>query len=771
MNNTVYQSADFDSRSPFSRMSVPLSIIIAFVIVASILLLGFGIIDFKLEKNRQLNNLHKELERTVEELKSNLSLPVWNYNNDQIDSIIESAMSNQNIYGIVVTISENIYLRARGDDWQIITPDTTFSSDGLLAYKRDILFSGQQIGAIELFGSTRLMEENLRMTFLSVMSFITIFVFVIIVGLYLVLHAMVLKPVMNIEQYAGTVRSNKGKKGLRIKGRYFQGELDALRRSLEKMVEAHEARFIELQNEMKLRAESDEKYRNIFENSLEGIFQSTPEGKMLDINPAMARIFGYDSTEQMAEEVFCIDLYVNPDDRTYFTESLSHHEKVECFEVQMYRKDRKKIWVSISAREVCDHDGNLRYYEGTVIDITARKEVEADKERLKEQLLQAQKIEAIGTLAGGIAHDFNNILMIISGCGSMLQMELGEDGRQKKYINQILEASEKAMNLTRSLLAFSRKQPVQLQAVDLNHIVAGVERLLKRLLTEDIVLQTKLSDEKLVIMGDVTQIDQILFNLATNARDAMLTGGQLTIETGRMELKEGATDMLGYIKAGTYARLSVSDTGMGIDEETVDQIFDPFYTTKEVGKGTGLGLSTVFGAVKQHNGYISVDSPPGTGATFHMYFPIAPEPMQYEMAEQGQIAGGKETILVAEDNEDVRDLVKIMLARSGYKIIEAKDGIEAVNLYRTNPAVDLIILDSVMPRKNGREVYDEIRRENPNIKVLFTSGYTRDIILDKGIEENEVAFIPKPITQKALLEKVREVLDQHPQETHETRDR
>jgi two-component system, cell cycle sensor histidine kinase and response regulator CckA len=508
---------------------------------------------------------------------------------------------------------------------------------------------------------------------------------------------------------------------------------------------------------------SEIKYRNIFERSIEGIFQSTYEGKILSVNPAMARIYGYDSPEDILRDVETAkNTYVNSEERTRFLDHLERYGRIEGFEAQFYTKDRKIIWVSLSARTVSDIDGKVLYYEGTAMDITTRKKAEEEKERLEAQLRQSQKIEAIGTLAGGIAHDFNNILSVVSGYGSILQMELEKaDSPLRNYASQILLASEKAVGLTKSLLAFSRKQPVQLQPLKLNEIINGVHKLLETLLTEDIVMQKNLSEKDIVIMGDATQIDQILFNLATNARDAMPGGGSLTVETRLMELKDGFTDILGYVEPGMYALLSVSDTGNGIDEKTKEHIFDPFFTTKDVGKGTGLGLSTVYGVVKQHNGYITVYSELGMGTTFHIYFPALLSKIEDKKIESSPTEGGNETILIAEDNESVRYLMKTILTKFGYNIIEAKDGEEAVQKYRENEIIDLMIIDSVMPKKNGREVYDEIKKDEPDIKVLFTSGYTRDIVLDKGIEEKEVEFISKPLSPNALLKKVRRILDAH----------
>ncbi len=389
----------------------------------------------------------------------------------------------------------------------------------------------------------------------------------------------------------------------------------------------------------------------------------------------------------------------------------------------------------------------------TIIDITRERTLES-------QLFQSQKIESIGMLAGGVAHDFNNILTTMTGYATLLAMKISKEDPLQRYVGHILSASRKAADLTRSLLAFSRQQPLSLRPVDLNDILRETAQLLRRLLTEDILLKTLLCSEDLIVMADSTQIDQILFNLTTNARDAMPGGGSLSLETKLVELDSESLRVYGIDKPGRYALLKVSDTGVGMDEKTRERIFEPFFTTKEVGKGTGLGLSTVYGIVAQHKGFITVSSEPGMGTAFYLYLPVTGEAPYVEKPVTEEIERGKETILLAEDGEDVRRLIKEILVRYGYTVIEAADGEEAVRIFiKNSEKIDLLMLDSIMPGKNGRAVYDEISRMKPHIRVLFMSGYTRDIVLDKGIEDKTFNFISKPVTPVELLKKVRHVLD------------
>lgn len=385
----------------------------------------------------------------------------------------------------------------------------------------------------------------------------------------------------------------------------------------------------------------------------------------------------------------------------------------------------------------------------------------AEKKKLEKMLLHAQKMEAIGQLAGGIAHDFNNILTAIIGFGSLMLMNMKEDDPNRSYLKEMLSAGEKATHLTQGLLAFSRKQIINPMPADLNDVIKSMEKLLKRILREDIELKTALSDKDLFALVDSGQIEQVLMNLTTNARDAMPHGGILTISTEVANLNNEFIKTHGYGEIGEYALISVSDTGMGMDKNTKERIFEPFFTTKEFGRGTGLGLAIVYGIIKQHNGYINCYSEPGRGTIFRIYLPlIKSKTEKIEQAAIPELRGGTETVLIAEDDTAIRKLIKGLLQEFGYTVIDAKDGEDAVRKFVENKdMVQILLLDVVMPRKNGKETFEEIKKIKPGIKAIFMSGYTADIINEKGILEEGINFIPKPISPHELLRKVREILD------------
>jgi len=389
-----------------------------------------------------------------------------------------------------------------------------------------------------------------------------------------------------------------------------------------------------------------------------------------------------------------------------------------------------------------------------LMDVTGRRELE-------EQLRQAQKMEAVGMLAGGVAHDFNNLLTIINGYTQLILNNLKPGDKNRQSAEQVMKAGERAAALTNQLLAFSRRQVLQLKIVDLNQAVASLGTMLQRLIGEDIDLRLELRPDLGRVSADASQLEQVLMNLAVNARDAMPQGGTLTIETANVQLDDGYAAQHVGVKPGPYVLLGVSDTGSGMDEATKQRLFEPFYTTKAPGKGTGLGLSTVFGIVKQSGGSVEVYSEPGSGSSVKVYFPRVDKAVPVEEeARKRQPPRGTETILLVEDDEMVRNLVRETLEREGYKVMGAADPLEAQRIAEGHRGkIQLLITDVVMPRLNGKELAKALVERRPELKVLYMSGYTDSAIVNSGILQKEVAFLQKPFTPAALASKVRDVLE------------
>ena len=400
--------------------------------------------------------------------------------------------------------------------------------------------------------------------------------------------------------------------------------------------------------------------------------------------------------------------------------------------------------------------------EALQAELAERERMEKEKTNIEQQLRQAHKMEAIGKLAGGVAHDFNNLVTIITGYSDMLLSRIGPENSTRRELEQIKKAGDRAHSLTRQLLAFSRRQMLQPKVLDLNAVVTNLEPMLQRLIGENIELVIELKPGLGQVKADPGQIEQVIMNLAINARDAMLQGGKLLLQTDNIELDEAYALRHIPTQPGSYVHLAVSDTGCGMDAATQSRIFEPFFTTKEQGKGTGLGLSTVYGIVKQSGGYIWVYSEPGQGTTYKIYLPrvAAPADSVLPVTHWSKLPQGTETLLLVEDEPEVRWLVRDMLQHLGYTILEARHGIEAQVLSIQHPGpIHLLVTDVVMPQMSGREIAEQLTSEHPETKVLYMSGYTDDAVVRHGVLAAEIAFLQKPFTPEALARKVREVLD------------
>jgi PAS domain S-box-containing protein len=502
-------------------------------------------------------------------------------------------------------------------------------------------------------------------------------------------------------------------------------------------------------NDERLR-ESERDYRNLVDNALVGVYRSSLEGKFLYVNSALATMFEFSSAaEMLQEDVF--RRYKNSGDRDKFIQDLRREGRISNYELEAPTKSGRSVHLLLSA--VLSGD----IICGMALDVS-------EKKKLERQLQQAQKMEAVGQLTGGIAHDFNNILSAITGYASLLQRGIDESDPLRNHLDQILSSANKAAELTRSLLTFSRQQITNLIPIDVNESIGKIETLLARTIGEDIIFRTIPVEKDLTVNADPGQVEQVLMNLAMNARDAMPGGGQLTIETRSASLDEEFSRMHGYGKPGEYALITVTDTGTGMDEHTRRRIFEPFFTTKEPGKGTGLGLSMVYGIVKKHEGFINVYSEPGRGTCFKLYLPLTDLPAKkIELRERGgdgAVAGGAETVLVAEDDEALRKLNSMILRHYGYSVVEAADGQEAIEKFiKQKEQIRLLVLDGIMPRKSGKEAYREISALHPGIRTIILSGYAESIFEDREMRERGVIFNMKPIMPKDLARTVRELLD------------
>jgi PAS domain S-box-containing protein len=533
------------------------------------------------------------------------------------------------------------------------------------------------------------------------------------------------------------------------------------------------------------RKQADEKLRKITESVFDAIVMIDQNGKINYWNTAAEAIFGYTKNEAMGKDVHTLLL---PEDyaesyrdgmKTFKTNGTGNIISKRVI-LPARRKDGSQFYAEHSfASFQSDNDWNA---VSVIRDYTEQKRYEDALKKLNEtlerrvterakelnemrwQLYHVQKLDSIGRLAGGVAHDFNNILMAIIGYASLAELGLAEGNPAREYIKKILESSNKATNLTQSLLAFSRRQPVSLESVNLKGIINDMEQLLFKTAGEKIDCRLMLSDQDLKakdvnVMADRDKIEQVLMNLAMNAVDAMPAGGTLTISTDIVMLDSNSVKRYGLDKEGAYGVITVSDTGIGMNEETKSKIFEPFFTTKERGKGTGIGLSIAYGIIKQHNGHIEVISAPGKGTTFNIYLPITEREVMKRNTSDTHIpvSTGIRTILLAEDERDVREVVTKILERSGYRVISAINGDDAIKKFEENKdRVDMLVFDVMMPKMNGKEAYNIIKELNPGMKILFMSGHSEDNSINKEIREEGLLFIQKPVIPDKLFKKIKE---------------
>lgn len=627
--------------------------------------------------------------------------------------------------------------------------------------------------------------------------------------------------------------------------------------------------------------ESEEKYRRIFESSIEGIFQTSTDGRLITANPAFARMFQYGSPKEMVSEVTDIgaQLYTNREQREEFKRHLSAAGRLEDYQVECRRRDGTRIWVSVNAYALRDESGKIVCYEGTTEDITDRKKSEealqesearyrslfndskdavyvtgrdgelvdcnqafldlfgspreeiigtniqavyvnpSDRDRfvqeiegggflkdfplsfrrkdgkemdclltaslrrsgdgtivgyhgiirdvteqknLQSRLLQAQKMEAIGTLAGGIAHDFNNLLTVVMGFSELLLAQREQDHPEYGDLQKIFHAAKNGADLVQRLLMFSRKSEPKPVPMNLNEHIVQIGKLLRRTIPKMVDIHLDLSASLAKIYADPAQVEQVLMNLAVNARDAMPDVGKLTVTTAMVSPDEEYCRLHVEASPSEYVLLEVSDTGHGMDEETVEHLFEPFYTTKEMGRGTGLGLAMVYGIVKQHNGFITVHSEVGKGTTFRVYLPAISEDVVPEVEDSDILPPlGTETLLLVDDEELVRELAAQILTRHGYTVLQAVNGREALNLFKKEYSqISLVVLDLIMPEMGGTECLKELLKIDPGVAVLVASGYSAEAPVKETIQMGAKGFVRKPFRVKELLRDVRRVLDE-----------
>jgi len=500
---------------------------------------------------------------------------------------------------------------------------------------------------------------------------------------------------------------------------------------------------------------SEASFRSVVEDAPYGIYRASLSGELVLVNPALQKILGYASQTELLQANLGTQIYRNPLDHQKVNELLLRQQSFNDVEVEWKRKDGTPITVRCSGWPIKDESGRVAFLELFAEDVTERR-------ALERQLRMAQKMEAVGRLSGGIAHDFNNLLGVIIGYSQVLKRSLKPEHPLYEHAEEIEKASQRAVSLTRQLLAFSRQQVLEPVVLNMNALVSDMEKMLPRLIGEDVALTLTLDPALGQVKADPGQVEQVIMNLAVNARDAMPDGGKLTIQTANVDLDTAYTHQHPGSRVGSYVMLRVTDTGTGIDPEIQAQIFEPFFTTKERDKGTGLGLATVYGVVKQSGGYIAVDSEKGKGASFSVYLLRVENAVTApDLSNDAPVSvRGSETILLVEDEESLRKLADMFLRDSGYHVLTAADGAQALQVARQYAGpIHLLLTDVVMPGINGRVLAERLAPSQPGMRILYVSGYTDSFIAGHGVLEAGAHLLHKPFTEESLTRKVRELLD------------
>jgi len=754
------------------KKSITYKILLSFIILSLFLTMITTAISMRVQYRNELNRIEKEMGKVERIFLPVIKEGLWEMDLDDIRLSLNGLLNFPNIEQVTIKHEDRIVASAgERQSKEIVSKE--------FPLYRDSAGKKVYLGTVYItLGLKDIYAELYKRALINLASN-GIQILVVSLGMFLIVNFFVIRHLRTIADYFK--QAELGSLGrLRLKGRPVSEEsadevfrivnaVNAMTEKIEKFIDELKAEIERREKgEMALCKREDEfrKLSQEFNALLDAIPDTlvllSPDMKVVWANQAAATDAGKNLYELIGQECYriwqncnepCEDCPVKKSFDTGETASATRSSAGgrlwDIRTVPIKDAEGKTISVIVAARDITEH------------------------RKLEDQLRQAQKMEAVGTLTGGIAHDFNNILTAIIGYGNILKMKLEKDSALMTYADQILASAERAANLTHRLLAFSRKQVINPKPVNLNEVVAGIEKLLLRIIGEDIELRTILGGTDLRIRADAGQLEQVLMNLAANARDAMPKGGTLTIEVKKVDssqLTVHRREVIGEQRTenrelADFVEISVSDTGLGMDENTRQRIFEPFFTTKEVGKGTGLGMSMVYGIIKQHNGYINCYSELGKGATFKIYLPLIEEEAETAMKkEQVALATGTETILFAEDEEAVRKLIKLALEEVGYKVIEAADGYEAINKFTENrDRIDLLLLDVIMPGMNGRTVYEEAKKIKPEIKALFSSGYPADFIHKQGMLEEGYELVSKPVSPHELLKKVREILDKRQQ--------
>jgi PAS domain S-box-containing protein len=751
--------------------SIRLRLIIFVILLLIFTTVAFSVVTVKIQNKTILNEIIKRAETSGKSAAAVAAYCIISEDSLGLDHVVYKAKSSNNDVeymaivdkqmkilahsdikkrGEVLKESEEGTLRKDGDG--TVVRETSFSNGMIFEIRTPILFKGKSLGSVLVGVNQSVLLEAQRFARERIIWLCASILLVAVAGV-IGISIVITRSIRELTSGVEELEQGKWGRPLRI---YSRDELGKLTESFNKMSQT----IMQQQQEV---SKYTRQLQTLSENAPFGMMMIDKEGMFKYINPKFKELFGYDLNDVPDGKTWFRKAYPDPAYRHQAISTWIH----DLEDLSSGEKRARTFTVTCkSGTEKIINFIPVRLETGETVmaceDMTEIKRAEEEKASLQDQLRQSQKVEAIGRLAGGVAHDFNNLLTIIKGYSQLSCIELKDNDTLKENIDEIQRAAERAASLTRQLLAFSRRQVMEMRVVDLNTLLRDLEKMLRRVIGEDIEMVIQLAQNLESVRADVGQIEQVIMNLAVNAKDAMPSGGKLTIETANVALDESYAHSHVEVTPGPYVMLSVSDTGTGMTPEVRERIFEPFFTTKEKGKGTGLGLSTVYGIVIQSKGHIWVDSVQGKGTAFKVYLPRVNEPLEEMKKEvlKEELPHGNETILIAEDEAEVRKLISKMLEKQGYAILETSSGEEALLACGgCEGRIHLMLVDVIMPGMSGSELAKAVKLLYPEIKILFMSGYTDDAIARHGVLEKGVNYIQKPFTLEGLARKVREVLD------------
>ncbi|THB78320.1 MAG: response regulator [Desulfobulbaceae bacterium] len=709
--------------------------------------------------DREKTGLEKKADEYIESLAQSLELPLWNFDKAAVTTIGKATSQNEIVVKLEVSSTH-----PGAPDSILYRYNEAFEESSLIIRKGAVIHEGMVIGSVALALTLRSYEQNVRQMILIFGTTTAVTLVAIILATGVLIRVFLQRPLATLNTIVEAYRNGDYA--------YINRKIPYREFVIFENVLVEMGRTIELNLHELQRAE--QKYRSIFENSVEGIFQTKPSGQVVSANPAMARMLGFDDPQELMETISDVaaQCYVDPEMRKEFLELLEAQGEVNQFQLKLRKKDDSIIWAELSARAMREPSGEISMIEGVITDITHQKAVEKERKKIEHQLQQSQRIEALGNLTGGIAHDFNNLLQVISGYIQLLLLKCTKTCDHYDHLEKIELTVSRSSELVKRLLTFSRHVDTNFQPVSVNDIILSTVRLMERTVPKMVRINLKLSEGLPPIQADQLQVEQVLINLITNATDAMGEAhGSIEIETivysWEQNSEQGnSAESSQLVEPGDYVQINVSDNGQGMDENTRQHIFDPFFSTKSVDRGTGLGLSTVYGIIKGHKGYIQCQSAPGLGATFEILLPVSRSDTSAENGIEPQKSGllpkGEETILIVDDENEILETAEGLLAYLGYNCLKAESGEAALEVFAQKKGqISLVLIDLNMPGMGGEKCIGELQRIEPQAKILISSGYASHKFSHHSKEFGVEGFIQKPYQLETLAQKVRLVLDQN----------